>query len=336
MTSLFQGEVNSEEERNLPRLAGLVAAGLAFCGISFWEIQAIFRSGSSTAAIGLIFVPIVGAIAAIPGFFAGWCLGFFLCHWQSTVKRRRILAIAVVLIPVAVITWVSFALRDGMNLSKQVHQIEAMNAEELESLFNSSPQSANKFILAAIAQNPNATAPILHRIVALERPELYEPMGSHFDVNGKNTKGLAVMRLIARHPNVAAADLEKLAMSTNKYVLGDAAANPKLSAATLRKLATRSNYLVECGLARNPQTAPDVLLKLASSADESTRASVASNLNASAEVLKSLSADQSSYVRLNVAQNLSTSRNIIEQLTFDSAPEVSRAARNCLKKPRQP
>jgi hypothetical protein len=83
------------------------------------------------------------------------------------------------------------------------------------------------------------------------------------------------MREAARNPNTAPADLERLAESTNEYVLGDVAGNPKVSEAALRKLASRGGYLVEWGLAHNRSTPRDILSRLAGSANENTRGFVA-------------------------------------------------------------
>ena len=41
-------------------------------------------------------------------------------------------------------------------------------------------------------------------------PELYEPLGSLWDVMGANRKGLAVLRLVAHHPNTLGTTLAKL------------------------------------------------------------------------------------------------------------------------------
>jgi hypothetical protein len=39
---------------------------------------------------------------------------------------------------------------------------------------------------------------------------MYEPLGSVWDVKGKNRKGLAAMRLVPYNPNVGAANLQRL------------------------------------------------------------------------------------------------------------------------------
>jgi hypothetical protein len=201
-----------------------------------------------------------------------------------------------------------------------------MRAGELESVLNRADLAGNKFVLGAIALNPNATSAILHRIVSMKRPDLHERMGSLFDVLGQNTKGLAVMRLIAMHPNTSSEDLERLAVSTNEYVLGDVAGNAKLSELTLRKLADRGGYLIEWGLAQNRSTPKDILSRLAESGNEYTRANVAANPSTPLEVLSGLSKDRIWHVRQNAALNPSTAHNTVEQLMLDSDQRVKRAA----------
>jgi hypothetical protein len=153
------------------------------------------------------------------------------------------------LVPVLVGVWIVKSLWDGNDLEEQVHRIQTMNGTELEAVMTQPKLARNRFILGAIAENPKATALVLHRIATSDLPELHERMGSLFAVMGKNVRGLAVMRLVAGHVNTAAEDLEILAKSRNEYVLGDVAANPKLPEATLRRLAEHGGQLAEWGLA---------------------------------------------------------------------------------------
>jgi len=151
---------------------------------------------NSTAAVGLVFAPIVGAALSIPAFGVGWCLGYCLTWRQSRSVNRKRLAIVAGLIPALLGIWLFKTVWDGFAFSDQVRRVEQMNAAGLQAVLNQPKWAANKFVLGAIAQNPNAAAADLHRIVTTGRSELYERMGSSFDVMGKNTKGLAVMRLV--------------------------------------------------------------------------------------------------------------------------------------------
>jgi hypothetical protein len=137
---------------------------------------------------------------------------------------------------------------------------------------------------------------------------------------------LAAMRLTAGDANTAPEALERLATSTNEYVLSDVAGNPRLSEATLRKLANHGGYMVEWGLAHNHSAPRDILSRLASSPNEYTRGYVAANPNAPAEVLAALSKDVVRQVRVSVAQNPSTPRSTIEGLLGDADETVRRLA----------
>jgi hypothetical protein len=204
-----------------------------------------------------------------------------------------------------------------------------MSETELESALDRPDLASNKFVLGAVAQNPNATAAILHRIAILQRADLHEPMGSVFDLLGRNRNGLAVMRLVARHLNTSAEDVERLASSKNEYVLGDVAGNPKVSEQTLWKLADRAAqgvYLIEWGLARNPKAPKDVLSRLAGSSNQYARSSVAANPQTPVPALISLSSDRISQVRVGVAINPSAPRSIQEKLVKDSDEIVRRSA----------
>jgi hypothetical protein len=315
-------DIDPGAKSGMPRRLGWVAGIICFCVSCVAGVYSIVNSRSSTAAVGFIFVPFAAAIISIPAFAAGWCWGYFLDWHRSRIGKRRILAITAGLFTVMVGIWTLKIVWDGLNLSQQVYGIQTMSATALEDVLNRPKLVGNKFILGAVAQNPNATAAILHRIAVLDRPDLYERMGSVFDVLGNNPSGLAVMRLIARHPNTASDDLEKLAASKNEYVRGDVAANPKLSEATLRSLATDGDYRIEWGLALNRRAPGDLLSGLGRSGNEYTRTWVAANPNTPPETLAALGESGLLQVRLNVARNHSTPRSTIEMLVGDADANV--------------
>lgn len=326
MTSIFHNETVSEPNVT-PQAAGFWAASIGACLAFVVSLIEISNSRSSTAAIGYIFLPFIAAVAAIPCFVAGWCLGYALIWWRSSVQWRKRSAFVAALVPVIVGLWILRTLSVGVDMTQDVHKIEHMDGGQLERVLDDPKLAHNKFILGAIAQNPKAESRTLHRIATTKLPALHERIGSPFDVMGKNTRGLAVMRLVATHPNTAAEDLEKLAQSKNEFVLGDVASNPKLSTGTLRKLADHGGQLIEWGLARNPAAPVDLLFKLALSADEYTRAAVASNAHTAADVLRGLSVDPAWNVRGHVALNPATPTEVRETLLKDSDERVQRYAR---------
>lgn len=272
MSSLFHEEVVAEPDPDMPRVWGWAFAGVVFC-LTFLSICIdVGNSRSSTAAIGYIFAPFISGALAIPGFATGWCTGYFLTWRRSPLDRRRWSAYAAGMVTLLVAGWIVSVLWHGNDLEVQVKRIQGLKGVELEAVMLDPKWNRNKFILGAVAENPEATELALHRIAATDLQELHEKMGSAFAVMGKNDRGLAVMRLVAKHPNTAAADLEILANSKDEQVLGDVAARPELSEATLRRLAVRGGYLVELGLARDPNAPPDILSNLALSSRRWRRA----------------------------------------------------------------
>jgi hypothetical protein len=323
MTSIFHSESNPGPDLAMPRRAGRIGAILGFCLYSVLSFVSISHSRSSTAAIAYLFLPLSSAVASIPSYGIGWCLGYFLTWRRSGIRRRRMQAFVALLVPLLVAGWIVKEVWEGNDVAEHLHRIQIMNAADLDAVLNQPRLARNKFILGAIAENPNATAATLHRIVMADRPELDDRMGSLFDVMGSNTHGLAVMRLVARNPRTAPEDLERLAENKNEYVFGDVAMNPGLSEATLRRLAKHGGYLVESGLCRNSHTPGDILSILATRSNELTRECIAGNPATPAEILGRLSGDPVWHIRAAVVRNPATPRKIVELLRADTDPAVS-------------
>jgi hypothetical protein len=244
---------------------------------------AIARSTSSTAAIGYIFLPFFAlALFGLPFGVAGACFGYLRAKRTAGELLLKPAPVFAGVILAAVALGGVYSVREGHFLSEQVHRVSQMNPSELQDMMSSPSLGKNKYILGAIAQNPHATPDILHEIATISDPELHERMGSMFDLLGANRKGLAVMRLVARHPNVRPDTLELLAKSTDDYVLSDVARNEKLSERTLRELSKKGGYLIEWGISANPKAPIEILARLAQSSDRVTRDNVARNPHAPA------------------------------------------------------
>ncbi|MCU1326704.1 MAG: repeat protein [Bryobacterales bacterium] len=325
MTSLFHNETKPEPNVT-PQAAGLWAAGIGAFLVFVISFIQISNSKSSTAAIGFLFLPFIAAFAAVPCFVTGWCLGYALTWWRSPVRRKRITAVAASTVPLTAGLWILHTVSFGFGTMQEVHRIEYLDAGQLRRVLDDRGLASNKFVLGAIAQNPRADSWTLHRIATTRLPELHEPMGSAFDVLGKNMRGLAVMRLVAKHRHTAAEDLDKLAQSPNEDVLSDVVGNPKLSTGTVRRLAERGGQWVELGVALNPAAPTDLLARLALSSNEFTRAAVAGNPGTPDEVLRGLSVDQSWNVRGHVGLNRATPPEVLETLRNDEDERVRRYA----------
>lgn len=228
-------------------------------------ISGVQSSSSSTAALGYIVLPFAILACAIMFGFAGFCLSHFLRIKAS----KPIPMLAYILIVIAIGIPGFFAYIELLNayLCQRTTYIRNLTAHGLEELMQDPP--SNKFELAAITENQNITELMLDKIAKINNPDLYERQGAYWEcINGKNRKGLAVMRLVALNPNVSASTLEYLAAHThNEYVLGNIISNPKISDDTLRRVYEEfklNSYpdLIYWGIAQNPNAPVDILTEM--------------------------------------------------------------------------
>src|SRR5258707_12409648 len=89
---------------------------------------------------------------------------------------------------------------------------------------------------------------------------------------GENRKGLAVMRLLARHPNTDGETLARLADKPEAQQIAlELAANPKTPTAVLERGYHSTDYIVEWGLALNPKPPQRVMERHAAGNNPHTR-----------------------------------------------------------------
>lgn len=283
-----------------------VAGALATAGLS---TKMILSHGSSTAGLGFIFLPLLAAAAAVPIGIWGAALGHVVLHLRGRAPEPRIVfwvaLVAAASLPLAV----GYEIWKGQSLERAVAEARRMNAAQAERAFEEARWRRDKYFLGALTENPAAGPVLLERIATLEAPELYEPMWSLWDVMGENRKGLAVMRLVARHPNASGATLARLeAHPQSQELITEILANPNTPAHIIAKHADDTHYRAEWGLALNPKTPPAVMERLARS--------------------------ENRYARLNlVLYNKATPRELVERLAKDPDPFVAERARERLKRP---
>ena len=283
--------------------------------------KAIGRSTSSTAAFGFLDLPRVMALWAAPGAVMGFCLGYLIAARGIAGRRASKLLAGLVLLAVAVPA-AAYVL-GNLETAREVRRVANMDADELERELASKHFGTNPFVLAQVALNPRASPAILRQIALRPDPRLQEKLWNIFDTLGSNRRGLAVLRLVARHPNVDAETLDLLAQCDDGYVLSDVATNPKSSEQTLRRLEERTEPLLQQAIAGSPRTPPDVLARLPLSSNEWVRASVAKNPSASEEALERLAQDVLFHVRRAVALNpASAPPDALRTLAQDSDARV--------------
>jgi hypothetical protein len=281
-----------------------IAGALAAAALS---VKGILSSGSSTAALGFLAVPFIAAVAAVLTGIWGAALGHAVLHMRGRVYSPRPVLIAALLAAASLPLALGYEIRHGVALERAVREARSMNASQLEESFAVSAWRRNKFFLGILAGHESASSRLLARIAELDDEELYERMGSLWDVMGENRKGLAVMRLVARNPNTPAAALLKLEAGPHaQKLITELLANPNMPAPVLGRHAGDTNYLAEWGLALNPNTPPPVMERLSRS----------SNL----------------YARMNLTYNKATPREILERLAQDPDPNLARNATLALER----
>ena len=258
-----------------PLLTGILVAIIAFAVEFIVGIWCIKSSSSSTAAIGFIFLPFVAFLTAIPFFVLGFC-----AHY-GVVKLRQRARIGYLFATIAVILGTLYIGGYAYNLAlwTAVNNVRTIPQAQHDAFLNDSIWRTNKYVLGALLERPDLTAESLHQIATIPSLDLHQRMGHYPPIMGKNTKGLAVMRLVVWHPNVETRTLIELSKSPDQYVRGCVASNSKTPVETLRQFYVMADrcYLIDWGLARNPNTPLDILRELAKSPNQYTRSGVERN-----------------------------------------------------------
>lgn len=170
----------------------------------------ILSQGSSSAGLGFVFLPFVAAAAAVPTGIWGAALGHVVAHLRGRAAEPKLLFWLALLAAGSLPGVVAAEIWHGRSLERAVAATRGMGERELERAFDESRFARDKYFLGALAGNPAAGPALLERIASLEEPALHEPMWSLWDVMGENRRGIAVMRLVARHPNTPPAVMERL------------------------------------------------------------------------------------------------------------------------------
>lgn len=285
---------------------------LGALAVAALSVKAIHSSGSSTAALGYIYLPLVAALAAIPVALWGLALGHAVLRLRGAVQSPPMVFVAALLVACSLPGFVAYEVQRGLRLEAAVRELGPMDVLALDRAYEEeTPFHRDRYFLGALAQHPRASAGLLGRLAGQPDPELYERMGSLWDVMGENRKGLAVMRLVARHPNTDSATLAKLADSqyagpNAQKLVTELAANPRTPMPVLERWFDSTDYLAEWGLARNPKTPR--------------------------KVVERLSASQNLYTRLNLVYNEATPREILDRLAVDADESVARNAKQAIER----
>lgn len=279
-----------------------VAGGVAAAVLT---VKSIMGSGSSTAAVGFLFLPFAAIVAMLLSALWGLAAG---CVWLSLRGAQRyplLMLLAAWTLALAGPAAIGGEVARGLALERAVHEARAMDARALEAAFEHSRWNHDRFFLGAMVGREDASPALLDRIAALDDSALYEPMGSLWDVMGENRKGIAVMRLLANHRNARGETLARLANGPHADALRhELARNPNTPASVLARWFHSDDTLVEWGLALNPNTPPAVMERLSRSANPYTRLNLTLNAATPVTILERLAKDRDALLARNARQAL--------------------------------
>jgi len=301
-----------------------ISASIGFIGAAIVMLFSVFRSTSSTAAIGVFFIPVYAAPVTVLFYIFGYALPD-LIKWlkRETSELPPLMKLRAVFAAVLLFSGITYVAY-GIALTNTVGQLRLLSEPGINDFLRGSIFKNNKYALGALAQNPNAQEAVLAKIAQQPDLVLHRKMWSIWPVMEGNGKGLAVMRLVAMHNNVSTETLARLAKSPDEYVRSTVAGNEKTPVAIIRQFFDKGGYLMEWGVAANNNAPADILMELSRSENEYTRSAIARNSNTPVAVLAYLANDPVWNVRGNVALNHHASVETLENLSGDTNNDVRR------------
>jgi hypothetical protein len=239
--------------RRWAALALSVAMCAATFGAGFWSIQ---QSRSSTAAIGVLFLPALASLSALPAAaFAAW-----RASTRPAVRAAAWVALIASLIAPVVAVFGGFQTRAKNGRADQVYAEQeraiAANRVRIAALLRGHPGDEDAALSAEIAAHRGDRTVLIPALETAFVPE------ETLDALGRDSD-LGIVLIVARNPRTRPETLERIyrGASYPPYFFQALAANPHTPVPVLRDLAQHSheNSGIAPALASNPSTPRDVL-----------------------------------------------------------------------------
>ena len=238
------------------KLIYALGAVASFLCATAYVLYAVFTSTSSTAAIGLLFVPVYGVLAAV----IGWAVVYIGFSFADAIAGRRSWRSGHVL-GASVLLAMALLVVSGLLLFRNALAVAGdplATPEMLVELSQSWLPLGRRDVDEALLKNPATPASVLTAVVDDER--------DHYLVS-----------LAGAHPHTPMTSLEKIAAGPLSYDrVAGLAGNPRLTPAMAQRLAnvSRGNFpgdveyklyqsMVLAALVKNPATPQDVFDRLA-------------------------------------------------------------------------
>ncbi|MEN6407656.1 MAG: hypothetical protein ABFC77_14445 [Thermoguttaceae bacterium] len=222
-----------------PLMGSFVITG----GCMMWGYHAICTSRSSTAAIGLFFLPLFSAALAVIVFAVSWAVlyvGWFLVQRIQAVPVRPV-SIAILFLAIVVLAWTGYMAQTKIARHRLLKEATlGRKVERLEAILTEGVSSQDFETLAKLAKNPNTPTSDLIRLYDFCRPRISELGGSES----------LILVALAKNPQTPPDILAALASCRQPWIRDHVAANPNTSIGTLRQLAADQEQFVRGHAAR--------------------------------------------------------------------------------------
>ncbi len=300
------------------------------------QANTIMRSGSSTASIGFIFLPIEATISAARVWLFAFALGYFITALLLDSPKFNIFVFIFVFIILKGIFLFTSAALDVIKTKLTIYEINAIHGSNLIdnqlAQYTIYPKENQPFILEAIVLNPFTSSETLDQIAKINEPALEDKLESLYFFQPANSKGFSVKRLIARNPNTTAETLRELAQSSSQFVVEDIVANPNTPDDVLVSLWDKYGNKIAYSITLNPHVDAKILEEVAhqkepiensSMITTLTKANIAKNPNTPVEILEELSNEKEWAIIQNVIDNNRTPKAVVEKLSQSENPTIT-------------
>lgn len=251
---------------NSPRklvLWPLISALVVGLGATVCAHLSIVSSRSSTAAVGLIFLPIIFSVVVTVAFAISWSLLYMAQFAREAVRRPQpgTISNVGVLIALLILTATATGVVYGIWRQQLLHQASrSSEAESLRSMVDRAVSVYDADVLSRLAENPHVTDDDLERIFYASKNRMEDHNSAHY----------SVFRSLARNPRTPPKVLNMLA-GCEEGTRTAVAMNPGTPKQALWQLAKDLSPYVRQWLTVNPAVPQELLRQLAQDPDPRVR-----------------------------------------------------------------
>ena len=260
----------------------LVGAFIITTAFVAWGQHDIFSSRSSTAAIGLIFLPFYSVIVALIGFLIS---GAVVYIFRFAIERvgcisHRLTSIVPLIGSVLILSLAAFTLQT--HISRHRLLVSSKNEMPSKSVLDQAIVAHDLDVLAAVAKNPNTSATDSLRIYA----------ACNVQIGAAYQKDYVVLYALAKNPKTPPDVLATLLNCNESSIRVEIARNPSTPGEIVPTLVNDKEAMVRTWVTIHPAISKELLLKLAADNDKTVQGYAQSALRRTGPAEKPVNAEQ--------------------------------------------